>query len=142
MSSFSRSILIYTEGLDAYLVFNSMASKPGDGHSRFTYITKLNEAWDDIVADSLVNTTAVMEGLWLFKRQGVYFLFGSHLTGYAPNDNFYLTAPTIAGPWTNRGLFAPKGTNTYNSQTFEGLTISGPKGEVSFAKFKKPTLDT
>ena len=34
------------------------------------------------------------------------------------------------GPWTNQGLFAPRGSNTYNSQTFKGLTISGPKGQV------------
>ena len=48
----------------------------------------------------------------------------------APNDNFYLTSKHIMGPWTNQGLFAPKGTNTYNSQTFKGLTVRGPKGEV------------
>ena len=91
---------------------------------------KLNDAWDDIQPESLANTTAVMEGLWLFKRQDRYFLFGSHLTGYAPNDNFYLTAEHIMGPWTYQGLIAPNGTNTYNSQTFKGLTISGSKGEV------------
>eukprot|EP01045_Picozoa_sp_COSAG04_P014807 COSAG04_NODE_1128_length_8137_cov_4.719831_6_plen_121_part_00 len=34
------------------------------------------------------------------------------------------------GPWTNQGLFAPRGSNTYNSQTFKGLAISGPKGQV------------
>ena len=51
-------------------------------------------------------------------------------TADAPNDNFYLTSKHIMGPWTNQGLFAPKGTNTYNSQTFKGLTISGSKGEV------------
>ena len=131
-----------------------MGSKPPvPAHERFTYITKLNDAWDDIETGSLANTSAVMEGLWLFKRRGRYFLFGSHLSGYAPNgernrlrttsrwaafftpvrcvaDNFYLTSDHIMGPWTNQGLFAPRGSNTYNSQTFKGLTISGPKGQV------------
>jgi hypothetical protein len=78
-------MLIYSEGNDAYLVFNSYRSRAGDGKGRFAYISKLNNAWDDIVPESdpnsLANTTAVMEGLWLFKRQGTYFLFGSHLTG-------------------------------------------------------------
>ena len=78
--------MIYTEGSDAYLIFNSMGSKPPvPAHERFTYITKLNDAWDDIETGSLANTSAVMEGLWLFKRRGRYFLFGSHLSGYAPN---------------------------------------------------------
>ena len=83
--------MIYTEGSDAYLIFNSMGSKsPVPAHDRFTYITKLNDAWDDIETDSLANTSAVMEGLWLFKRQGRYFLFGSHLSGYAPNGELSL----------------------------------------------------
>jgi hypothetical protein len=125
-------ILIYTEGPDAYFVYNSMPLAPTAWSSqhRFTYIYKLNAAWDDIIEDSLANTTAVMEGLWLFKRQGTYFLLGSHLSGYAANDNFYLTAKNIKGPWTNRGLIAPKGTNTYSSQTFQGLTVRGSKGEA------------
>ena len=124
-------ILIYTEGFDAYMIYNSMpAANTWSSQHRFTYIYKLNEAWDDIIVASLVNTTAVMEGLWLFKRQGTYFLLGSHLSGYAPNDNFYLTATAIKGPWTNRGLIAPNGTKTYDSQTFQGLTVSGSKGDV------------
>lgn len=123
-------MLVYTEGDAAYLIFNSIGSKAGDGNARFTYIYELNAAWDDILVDTLANTSAVMEGLWMFKRRGTYFLLGSHLSGYHPNDNFYLTAKNIMGPWTNHGLFAPEHTNTYNSQTFQGLKISGPKGEV------------
>lgn len=28
------------------------------------------------------------------------------------------------------GLFAPQGSNTFNSQTFQGLTVSGTKGDL------------
>ena len=52
---------------------------------------------------------------------GVYFLVGSSLDMYDVNDNFYLTAPAPLGPWTKRGLIAPAGTNTFDSQTFKGF---------------------
>lgn len=45
-----------------------------------------------------------------------YFLMLSNKTGWDRNDNYYLTAPTPAGPWTNRGLFCPEGSCTWNSQ--------------------------
>lgn len=53
----------------------------------------------------------------MFKKQGVYFLLTSNLTSWEKNDNFYLTAPNIRGPWTKRGLFCPEGALTYASQT-------------------------
>lgn len=53
----------------------------------------------------------------MFKKQGVYFLLTSNLTSWEKNDNFYLTAPSIRGPWTKRGLFCPEGSLTYASQT-------------------------
>ena len=53
----------------------------------------------------------------LFKKDGLYYMLYSNLTSWEKNDNFYFTAPQIEGPWTKRGLFCPKGTLTYNSQT-------------------------
>ena len=41
----------------------------------------------------------------------------SNLTSWEKNDNFYFTAPRIEGPWTQQGIFCPKGTLTYNSQS-------------------------
>ncbi|KAL4934955.1 hypothetical protein BDV06DRAFT_229274 [Aspergillus oleicola] len=52
----------------------------------------------------------------LVKRGENYFIFGSHLTGWNPNDNIYSTATSLSGPWTNWTEFAPVGTNTYSSQ--------------------------
>lgn len=46
-----------------------------------------------------------------------YYLFMSNLTSWDRNDNFYLTAPEPAGPWTYQGLFAPEGTCTWESQS-------------------------
>jgi hypothetical protein len=53
----------------------------------------------------------------LLKRNGIYYMFGSHLSGWAPNDNVYSTAQSISGPWSQWKNFAPKGSRTYNSQT-------------------------
>ncbi|CAJ2502529.1 Uu.00g099230.m01.CDS01 [Anthostomella pinea] len=53
----------------------------------------------------------------LFKRDGTYYMFGSHLTGWDPNDNVYSTATSLAGPWSAWATFADVGSDTYDSQT-------------------------
>lgn len=53
----------------------------------------------------------------MFHKDSLYYLFGSNLTSWERNDNFYFTAPAIEGPWTKQGLFCPEGTLTYNSQS-------------------------
>ncbi|KAI0206879.1 carbohydrate-binding module family 35 protein [Astrocystis sublimbata] len=51
------------------------------------------------------------------KRQGTYYMFGSKLTGWDPNDNVYSTATSLSGPWSSWMTFADSGSNTYSSQT-------------------------
>ncbi|KAF2740302.1 Arabinanase/levansucrase/invertase [Polyplosphaeria fusca] len=53
----------------------------------------------------------------MIKKNGVYFMFGSHLTGWDPNDNVYSTATKISGPWSSWKTFADSGSKTYTSQT-------------------------
>jgi hypothetical protein len=53
----------------------------------------------------------------MIKKNGVYFMFGSKLTGWDTNDNVYSTASTISGPWSAWKTFADVGSHTYNSQT-------------------------
>ncbi|PSN65528.1 galactan 1,3-beta-galactosidase [Corynespora cassiicola Philippines] len=53
----------------------------------------------------------------MIKKNGVYFMFGSKLTGWDPNDNVYSTATNIAGPWSAWKTFADSGSKTYTSQT-------------------------
>ncbi len=52
----------------------------------------------------------------MFKSNGVYFWLSSNLTSWERNDNYYLTATSLEGPWTRKGFFAPEGTLTWNSQ--------------------------
>ncbi|KAI0455049.1 carbohydrate-binding module family 35 protein [Xylaria acuta] len=53
----------------------------------------------------------------VLKRQGTYYMFGSKLTGWDPNDNVYSTATSLSGPWSAWKTFADAGSNTYSSQT-------------------------
>ncbi|KAF2094306.1 Arabinanase/levansucrase/invertase [Rhizodiscina lignyota] len=59
----------------------------------------------------------------LIQREGIYFMFGSHLTGWRTNDNVYSTAPSLNGPWSEWRTFAEPGSNTYNSQTNFVLSV-------------------
>lgn len=60
----------------------------------------------------------------ILKKNGIYFMFASHLTGWQSNDNLYSTAKSLSGPWTPWTLFAPAGSKTFNSQTTYILPIS------------------
>jgi hypothetical protein len=62
----------------------------------------------------------------MFKRNGVYFLLTSGATGWAPNQQRYATASSVAGAWS--GL-ANIGDNTaYGSQTAYVLPVQGSGG--------------
>lgn len=63
----------------------------------------------------------------MFKSNGVYFWLSSQLTSWERNDNMYMTATSIEGPWKMRGIFAPKGTLTWNSQCSFVLPVSNGK---------------
>ena len=89
---------------------------------------KVSELSDDY--QSIKTTTAIDgargEAPAIFKNNGVYYFVGSQLTGWAPNANHYATAPSILGPWTNRGTFAtgPGSENTFASQTTFVLPVA------------------
>ncbi|HET9170482.1 MAG TPA: RICIN domain-containing protein [Actinospica sp.] len=57
-----------------------------------------------------------------------YYLIASHLTGWSLNDDVYATAPSPAGPWSSFQDFAPSGTDTYNTQVGNIITVAGSRG--------------
>lgn len=61
----------------------------------------------------------------LFKKDGIYYWLSSSKTGWRSNDNRYATASSIAGPWTDKGLLAPSGQLTWNSQSTFVLPVTG-----------------
>ena len=88
---------------------------------------------DRLSADYLSVTAAVAvlpdyEAPAMVKVNGTYFLLGSHLSGWGTNDNDYATATNPAGPWSGFQNFAPAGTDTYNSQTANIITVQGTAG--------------
>ncbi|KAI6360929.1 hypothetical protein MCOR25_006579 [Pyricularia grisea] len=68
----------------------------------------------------------------MLKRSGIYYMFGSKLTGWDPNDNVYSTATSISGPWSAWQTFADKGSKTYSSQTTYILPYGGDSGNVMY----------
>jgi len=62
----------------------------------------------------------------LFKRNGVYFLLTSAATGWAPNQQRYATATSIAGTWS--GLADVGDSTAFGSQTAYVLPVQGTSG--------------
>ncbi|HEX5398523.1 MAG TPA: family 43 glycosylhydrolase, partial [Verrucomicrobiae bacterium] len=58
-----------------------------------------------------------LEGGAIVHYDGLYYIIGSHLTGWAPNPNVYATAKSLAGPWSEFKNIAPPEKNTYGSQS-------------------------
>jgi hypothetical protein len=83
---------------------------------------------DYLSVASSVALFADYEAPAMFKANGTYYLFGSHLTGWSSNDNVYATATSLTGTWSSFRDFAAPGTNTYNSQTANIITVQGTSG--------------
>jgi hypothetical protein len=89
---------------------------------------------DYLSVDSLVTTLGSggsggsVESPAMVKIDGMYYVFGSHLTGWSLNDNIYATATSLSGPWSGFKDFAAPGTHTYGSQTANIITVQGASG--------------
>lgn len=72
---------------------------------------------DYLSVDTMVADIKGMgESPTMFRKGDTYYLLTSNLTSWERNDNYYFTAPSIAGPWIRQGLLCPKGTLTWNTQ--------------------------
>jgi hypothetical protein len=70
---------------------------------------------------------APLEGGALVHLGPLYYVIGSHMTGWKPNPNVYATAPSLAGPWTDFKNLAPPESNNYESQSTMLLKVAGTK---------------
>lgn len=103
----------------AYLIFES---RPTKGF----VIARLSADYLDVEKQmSLV--PAPLEGGALVHYGGLYYVIGSHLTGWAPNPNVYATATGLEGPWSEFQDIAPPELKTYGSQSSMLLKIVGTK---------------
>lgn len=87
-------------------------------------IFKLSDDYKSITAQ-VIKEMSAGESPAIVKKDSVYFWLTSNLTSWERNDNSYYTATSLAGPWSKGGLFAPKGTLTWNSQTTYVIPIYG-----------------
>jgi hypothetical protein len=90
-------------------------------------IYKLSGDYKAVVEQVNKNMTSGFESPTMFKKDSIYYLIGSNLTSWERNDNYYYTSNAIKGPWMSRGLIAPQGTLTWNSQSTFVLPIEGTK---------------
>lgn len=91
-----------------------------EDRARGTHIYRLSRDYLTLIEDVACVKDPLYESGYesptIVKRDGLYYWFGSELTGWSPNDNHYATAENLAGPWSEWRTFAPVGTNTFQSQ--------------------------
>ncbi|KAH9892382.1 galactan 1,3-beta-galactosidase [Xylariomycetidae sp. FL2044] len=98
--------------------------KDDDGSAYLLTEDRENGLRIDALSDDYLNVTSSVY-LWsdsieapaVIRRGDTYYMFGSQLTGWDPNDNYYSTATSLSGPWSAWSTFADAGSNTYSSQT-------------------------
>lgn len=93
-------------------------------------IYRLSE--DYLTAEELVaeNVAEGGEAPAMLHWGDLYYFILSNKTGWESNDDYYLTAPSPAGPWTKRGLLAPEGTCTWDSQSSFVITVDTDNGPM------------
>ncbi|GLB36530.1 putative glycosyl hydrolases family 43 [Lyophyllum shimeji] len=101
----------------AYLLYAS------DNNQNFK-ISKLDANYYNVVSQTSVLSGSTLEAPGIVKRNGVYYLFASHTSGWDPNPNKFFSASSLAGPWSSQADIAPSATRTYFSQNAFDLPIN------------------
>jgi hypothetical protein len=103
----------------AYLIFEA---RPTKGF----FIARL--AADGLSVEKQMSfIPAPLEGGALAHVNGLYYVIGSHMTGWNPNPNVYATAPALTGPWSAFQNLAPPEANTYEAQSSMLVKVAGSK---------------
>ena len=103
----------------AYLIFEE---RPSHGF----HIARLSDDYLD-VEESVAFIRSPLEGGAIVHYDGLYYVLGSHLTGWNPNPNMFATATSLEGPWSEFKNIAPPEANTYGSQSTMLLKVVGTK---------------
>ena len=103
----------------AYLIFES---RPTKGF----FIAQLSDDYRS-VAKKTAFVEAPLEGGALVHYDGLYYVIGSEMTGWAPNENKYASSSKLEGPWSHFEDLAPFQKKTYGSQSTYLLKVVGSK---------------
>lgn len=117
-SMHSLDMGLYKEGNDCYIIYSN--------YNKRVSIDKLTDDYLE-VSHNVVTINEPGEAPVIFKRKNVYFLVNSQLSGWSPNANYYRTAKSLSGPWSEKMGLAPNSTNTYGSQVFEIIQVDEGK---------------
>jgi hypothetical protein len=60
----------------------------------------------------------------IFKVNGVYFMVTSGTSGWSPNMQRYMSAMSLAGPWSSQTDLTPSSSTSYDSQTAFVLPVT------------------
>jgi len=102
----------------AYLIFES---RPTKGF----FIAKLTDDYMGVEKTAFIQ--APLEGGAIVRYGNLYYVIGSHMTGWRPNPDVFATASSLAGPWTEFKDIAPPEANTYNAQSTMLLKVAGSR---------------
>jgi len=90
------------------------------------FIAKLSD--DYMTVDQAVSfIKEPLEGVSLVRYDGLYYVLGSHISGWEPNSDVYGIARSLSGPWSEITDIAPPDTDTYNSQSTMLLKVTGSR---------------
>ncbi|OZG68336.1 family 43 glycosylhydrolase [Bifidobacterium eulemuris] len=123
----SRDIGVFQdEGGEGYLL--------SEDREHGTHIYRLSADYHSVVEDvvCLKGTDYAFgyESPTMIRHEGLYYWFGSQLTGWDCNDNMFATAPAIEGPWSDWRPFTPEGSRTFDSQC--DLVLPLPDGQFLY----------
>jgi hypothetical protein len=102
----------------AYLIFES---RPTKGF----FIAKLSDDFMSVEKTAFIQ--APLEGGALVHVGGLYYVIGSHMTGWQPNPNVVATASALTGPWSEFKNLAPAEANNYDSQSSMLVKVTGTR---------------
>jgi hypothetical protein len=129
-----QGILNFTDGSEFNNIGDQALFIDTDGTAYLATIGRvypLNSTYTAI--NATVNNYAVLpshgtrnqEAPSIFKKGNTYFALRSSEAWWHATDDFYATATSMMGPWTDRGFFAPAGSLTFNSQNTFVLPVTG-----------------
>ncbi|KAK4626864.1 hypothetical protein CLAFUW4_04846 [Fulvia fulva] len=107
---------------------------PDDGKAYLIFATSNNADFQIAsLDDDYYNVTEALytfrgvyqEAPGVFKIDGKFYLLFSPQDGWTPTDNGYHVADSMAGPWSEQTLLAPKGAYAYLTQNAYDITIKG-----------------
>ena len=85
---------------------------------------------EDVACERGTNYEYGYESPTIIRHEGLYYWFGSQLTGWNCNDTMFATATDLHGPWSEWKPFTPLGSKTFESQC--NLVMPLPDGQFLY----------